>query len=232
MSASFSSASAVAASRISRSPLRNTRMSPGPSAAARRPAARMPSTWSRRPAAGSASRPGRSGPTPRRPGRRSGRRSAGVDGRRRDDELEVGAAGQQVREVAEQEVDVEAALVGLVDDDRVVAAQQAVALQLGQQDAVGHELDQRVLADLVGEAHRVADEVAELGAQLLGDAGGHRAGRQPAGLGVPDERLRTPRPSSRHIFGSCVLLPDPVSPATTRPPGGRGWRRAPRRAAR
>ena len=25
---------------------------------------------------------------------------------------------------------------------------------------------------------------------------------------------RTPRPSSRQIFGSCVVLPEPVSPAT------------------
>ena len=44
-----------------------------------------------------------------------------VDGRRGDDQLEVRAPGQQPLEVAEQEVDVEAALVGLVDDQRVVA---------------------------------------------------------------------------------------------------------------
>jgi hypothetical protein len=52
----------------------------------------------------------------------------GVDRRRGDDDLEVGAPRQQLLEVAEQEVDVEAALVGLVDDDRVVAAQIPVAL--------------------------------------------------------------------------------------------------------
>ena len=122
-----------------------------------------------------------------------------VDGGRRDDQLEVGTAGEQVGEVAEQEVDVEAALVGLVDDDRVVAPQQAVALQLGQQDAVGHELDLRVLADLVGEPHRVAHPTAQLGAQLLGDAGGHRAGGQPAGLGVPDQRLRAAAELEAHL---------------------------------
>ncbi len=47
----------------------------------------------------------------------------GVDRRGGHDELEVGPPGEQGLEVAEQEVDVEAALVGLVDDDRVVAAQ-------------------------------------------------------------------------------------------------------------
>ena len=45
-----------------------------------------------------------------------------VDGGRGDDHLEVGSARQDAFEVAEQEVDVETALVRLVDDDRVVLA--------------------------------------------------------------------------------------------------------------
>ena len=44
-----------------------------------------------------------------------------VDRGRGDDDLEVGAGGQQPLEVAEDEVDVQAALVGLVDDQGVVA---------------------------------------------------------------------------------------------------------------
>ncbi len=48
----------------------------------------------------------------------------GLDGGRGDDDLEVGPAGQQLGQVAEDEVDVEAALVGLVDDDRVVGRQR------------------------------------------------------------------------------------------------------------
>ena len=39
-------------------------------------------------------------------------------------DLRSGRRGSSSLEVAEQEVDVEAALVGLVDDDRVVAAQR------------------------------------------------------------------------------------------------------------
>ena len=42
------------------------------------------------------------------------------------------------RDVAEQEIDVEAALVRFVDDDGVVGVQEAVGLRLGQQDAIGH----------------------------------------------------------------------------------------------
>ena len=76
--------------------------------------------------------------------------------------------------------------MGLVDDQGVVAAQVPVALQLGEQDAVGHHLDERVAAGVVGEADLVADDSAELDAELLGDALGDRAGRDAAGLGVPD----------------------------------------------
>ena len=138
-----------------------------------------------------------------------------VDGRAGDDQLEVRPARQQPLEVAEQEVDVEAALVRLVDDDRVVAAQVAIALQLGEQDAVGHQLDPAALRRPVGEPHLVADQVAELGAELVGDPLGHGPGRDPARLGVADHLApfgERPRPSSRQILGSCVVLPEPVSP--------------------
>ena len=65
----------------------------------------------------------------------------GIDGGGGDDDLQVGPLRQDPLEVAEDEVDVEAALVGFVNDDGVVLAQQLVALDLGQQDAVGHQLD-------------------------------------------------------------------------------------------
>ena len=109
-----------------------------------------------------------------------------VDGGRGDDDLEVGAGGQQPLQVAEDEVDVQAALVRLVDDQRVVAQQLPVPLHLGQQDPVGHHLDPGAVAGLVGEPHLVADGRADLGAQFLGDAFGHGARRDPAGLGVAD----------------------------------------------
>jgi hypothetical protein len=109
-----------------------------------------------------------------------------VDRRRRDDQLEVGPAGQQLLEVAEQEVDVEAALVRLVDDQCVVSAEHPVVLDLGQQDAVGHHLDRGVLGGPVGEPDLVADRGAQLDAQLRGDPLGDGTGGDPARLGVPD----------------------------------------------
>ena len=123
----------------------------------------------------------------------------GVDRRRGDEDLEVGAAGQELLEVAEDEVDVERPLVGLVDDDRVVAAQVAVALHLVEQDAVGHHLDARRVAAAVGEPHLVADEVPELDLHLLGDPLGHRARGDPAGLRVADLSARAEAQLEAHL---------------------------------
>ncbi len=111
----------------------------------------------------------------------------GVDGGRSDDELEVGPARHQALQVAEQEIDVEAALVRLVDDDRVVLRQPPVGLDLRQQDAVGHELDVAVLADLLGEAHLVTDRSAQRRVQFLGHAPRHRPGGDAARLGAADQ---------------------------------------------
>ena len=65
-------------------------------------------------------------------------------------------------EVAEHEVDVEGPFVRLVDDERVVGAQVAVALDLREQNAVGHQLDARVRCGMPLETHLVAHELAEL----------------------------------------------------------------------
>jgi hypothetical protein len=82
--------------------------------------------------------------------------------------------------------------VRLVEDQGVVAQQAPVTLDLGEQDAVGHQLDQRAVADLIGEPHGVADSLAERSAQFVGDALADRSGGQPAGLGVPDGAANPP----------------------------------------
>ncbi len=101
----------------------------------------------------------------------------------------------------------------LVDDDRVVLAQIAVALGLGEQDAVGHQLDVGARAQPVVEADLVADRAAELGLEFLRDARRGRARGDAARLGVADEPGHA-APEFEQIFGSCVVLPEPVSPQT------------------
>src|SRR6266513_2845906 len=121
------------------------------------------------------------------------REPLGIDGRRGDDELEVRPliflTLEELLEVAEQEVDVEAALVRLVDDERVVSAELAVPLRLGEQDAVGHDLDVGAWAHFVGEADLVADRASKLGLHLPGDARSGGARCDPARLGMPYESL-------------------------------------------
>ncbi len=117
------------------------------------------------------------------------RKPVGVDGGRGDDDLQVGPPRQDLAQVAEQEVDIQAALVRLVDDQRVVGAQQRVVLRLGQQDAVGHELDRCAGLQPVLEAHLVADHVAQRRLQLVGDALGHAAGGDAPRLRVSDEAV-------------------------------------------
>jgi len=51
-----------------------------------------------------------------------------------------GRAWGKLLEYAQQQINVEAPLVSFVDDQRVVAPQAAVALQLFEQDAISHQL--------------------------------------------------------------------------------------------
>ncbi|CAJ3337226.1 Uncharacterised protein [Burkholderia pseudomallei] len=115
------------------------------------------------------------------------REALGVDRRRRDDQLQVRPPRQDLPEVAEQEIDVQAALVRLVDDEGVVRLQQRVGLRLGEQDPVRHQLDGGARGEVVGEAHLVADHLAERRAELLGDPAARRRRREPARLRVADQ---------------------------------------------
>ena len=110
----------------------------------------------------------------------------GIDRRRGDDDLQVLAAFEQLLQIAEQEIDVEAALVRLVDDERVVGRQPAVGLDLGEQDAVGHELDRGLFADVVVEAHLETDRAAQRHLQFFGDAPRDRARGDAARLRAAD----------------------------------------------
>ena len=77
--------------------------------------------------------------------------------------------------------------MGLIDDDGVVLIEEAVALHLGEQDAVGHELDGGGLRDAVIEADGVADGLADFLVQFRGDAFGHGACCNTARLGMADK---------------------------------------------
>ena len=89
-----------------------------------------------------------------------------------------------------------------------------VALRLGEQDAVGHQLDVARRAGAVGEADLEADRAAELGLQLVRRCArrwrARRCGAAGCGRSAPRSRGRARGRSS----GSWVVLPEPVSPQT------------------
>ena len=108
----------------------------------------------------------------------------GIDGGRGDDDFQIGAARQNLPQIAEQKINVQAAFMRLVDDQGVVGQQQGVGLRLGQQNAIGHQLDRGARAQAVLEANFVTHHLAQGGLQLVGNAPRDRGGRNPAGLGV------------------------------------------------
>ncbi len=72
----------------------------------------------------------------------------------------------------------------------------------------------RGIGHLVGKAHAKADAAARAAGRLPRRCA--RPGRAPPAAAAACARCRPsmPRPSSRQYCGSCVLLPEPVSPAT------------------
>ena len=117
------------------------------------------------------------------------REALGIDRRGSHDHFQVRAARQQLLEVAEQKIDVEAALMRLVDDDRVVLAQIRIGLRLGEQDAVGHQLDIGVGTRAIGEADLETDRAAQLAIQLLRYSRGGGTCSDTPRLGVPDQAV-------------------------------------------
>ena len=115
--------------------------------------------------------------------------AVGVDRRRRDDDLQVRPARQELLQVAEQEIDVQAALVRLVDDDRVVGFQERIGLGLGQQDTVRHQLDPGARRQGVVEADLVAHVLAQRRTQFVRDALRGRRRGDAARLRVADHAL-------------------------------------------
>src|ERR1017187_909026 len=94
----------------------------------------------------------------------------GVNRRRGDDEFEIAPLDEQRLQVTKQKINVQAAFVRLVNDDAVVFRKQRVALRLGQQNAVGHQLDVSLRAAAVIKTDGAADFAAPVDIQFLRNA--------------------------------------------------------------
>ncbi len=143
-----------------------------------------------------------------------------IDGGRGDHHLQIWPLGQDLLEVAQQEVNVQAALVGLVNDQRVVGFEQRIGLRLSQQNTVGHQLDRGIFLQRVLKTHLVAHQIAQRGVQLFGNALGDRAGRNTA-------RLRVANQVAAHVAVGIGHLIDLAPPQRQRNLGQlRGFSRA------
>ncbi len=94
-------------------------------------------------------------------------KTLGVDCGRGDNDLQVRSARQNLAQVTEQKVNVQAALVRLVDDQRVVSLEQWIGLGFRQQDSVGHQLDRGFPAQSILEPHLEPDHFAQRRLQFL-----------------------------------------------------------------
>ena len=120
------------------------------------------------------------------------REHGGVDRRRGDHDLEILPSPDQQPQVPEQEIDVQAPLVGLVDDDRVVFEQVRIVLYLGKQYAVGHHLDAGLGHGLVREADLAPDFPSPGRAEFLGDAARDRQRGDAPRLRARDASVHAP----------------------------------------
>ena len=127
------------------------------------------------------------------------RKALRIDGGGGNDHFQIGTTRQQLAQVAEQEIDVQAALVRLIDNDGVVLHQQPILLDFRQQNTISHQLDLGGVADLIVKTHLIADAAAERGFQLLGDTVRHGARRQTARLGMADQPFH-PAPQRQTNF--------------------------------
>ena len=90
--------------------------------------------------------------------------------------------------------------MGLVDNQCIVFAEEAVVLNLCQQYAVGHQFDGGFGRALVRKAHLVAHGLAQGGFQFVGNTVSHGAGCYTPGLGMANYTIDT-TPGLQANFG-------------------------------
>ncbi len=121
----------------------------------------------------------------------------GIERGRGDDHFQIRPAWRLIRTIAanqlpqvpKQKIDVETALMRLVDDEGVVSLQQTVGLGFRQQDAIGHQLDVAAGTGAIVEADLVAHGSAQLALQFLRNATGSGTRSDAAWLGVTNQAV-------------------------------------------
>ena len=109
----------------------------------------------------------------------------GINSGRGNDQFQVRPFGQQLFKIAQEKINIQASFMGLVNDDGVVALEQAVSSGFGQQNAVGHEFDSGAFPGPVLKADRGTNQIRSF--EFLGHPFGHGDRSQTARLGAADD---------------------------------------------
>ena len=108
-----------------------------------------------------------------------------IDGCRGNHQLELGTFPQDSLQITEQKIDIETALMSLIDNQRVVVLEPPIAGELSKQNTVGHDFDVSPWTQGVLEPDFVAHPL--LVTELAREPTGHATRRDPAGLGMSNE---------------------------------------------
>ena len=115
------------------------------------------------------------------------RKDFDVDRCRGNDGAELRPLPQDPLQHPQDEVDVEAALVGFVDHEHAVSGERAVPFELLEEDAVGHDLDHGLLVGPVLESHGIAHGVGDFLPDLAGNELGNGQRCDAPRLGNADD---------------------------------------------
>ena len=125
-----------------------------------------------------------------------------------------GRRGSSCFRYPEQEIDIQAALVGLVDDQGVVLVKLTIMMNFGQRNAIGHELYVAVGRQFFIEGGPESRPPAPVPV-CISSATRRATERAAIRRGwVQPISPRCPRPASRQSCAAGSDLPEPVSPAT------------------
>ena len=110
----------------------------------------------------------------------------GIDGRRRYYNAQLRPLETQVAQMPKQEIDIERALMRLVQNDGIVSAQQRIGLDLGEQHAVGHKFDHRIASGAIVEADLATHLPPPGHVEFFRHPPRNRQRRHPSGLRARD----------------------------------------------
>ena len=100
-------------------------------------------------------------------------KTRGVNRGRGNDQLEIWPTRQELPEIAQQKINIQAAFVRLINDDGVVTTQQRIPLGLGKQDSIGHQFDRGLGAAAILKSDLVAYPFTQRRLEFISDTTGH-----------------------------------------------------------